>query len=125
MEAMTEGSVCIPNIGPRQRQQRIIGGVVGLALAVVVSGLLLATGVARPFRLAVFLPFFAGTTGLFQAREKTCVALVAKNERNMDAGAERVESAADMRQMRAQAKKVYLQALLSAAALSALVFALP
>jgi hypothetical protein len=122
---MTEGTVCIPNIGPLQRRQRIIGGVVSLAIALVVAGLLVVLGVARPYRLAVFLPFFAGTTGLFQAREKTCVALVAKNERNMDAGAERVESEADMRQMRAQAKKVYLQAVLSAAVLSALVIALP
>jgi hypothetical protein len=73
----------------------------------------------------VFLPFFAGTVGIFQAREKTCVALVAKNERNMDLGAERVENEGDMRQMRAQAKKVYLQALLSAAVLSALVVAFP
>jgi uncharacterized membrane protein len=122
---MTEGSVCIPNIGPRQRRQRIIGGIVGLVIAVGVAGVLLAMGVSRPVRLAVFVPFFAGTTGLFQAREKTCVALVAKNERNMDAGAERVESAADLRQMRAQAKKVYVQSLLSAALLSALVVALP
>jgi hypothetical protein len=122
---MTEGSVCIPNIGPRQRRQRVIGGVVGLAIAIAVAALLVATGVARPFRLVVFLPFFAGTTGLFQAREKTCVALVAKNERNMDLGAERVESEADMRQMRAQAKKVYLQALLSAGLLSLLVVAFP
>jgi hypothetical protein len=122
---MTEGSVCIPNIGPRQRRQRVIGGVVGLAIAIAVAGLLVATGVARPLRLVVFLPFFAGTTGLFQVREKTCVALVAKNERNMDLGAERVENEADLRQMRAQAKKVYLQALLSAAVLSLLVVAFP
>ena len=122
---MTEGSVCIPNIGPRQRRQRVIGGIVGLAIAIAVAALLVATGVARPFRLVVFLPFFAGTTGLFQAREKTCVALVAKNERNMDLGAERVESEADMRQMRAQAKKVYLQALLSAGVLSLVVVAFP
>jgi uncharacterized membrane protein len=74
---MTEGSVCIPNIGPRQRQQRIIGGVVGLTLAVGVTALLLVIGVARPVRLVVFLPFLMGTIGLFQAREKTCVALVA------------------------------------------------
>jgi uncharacterized membrane protein len=122
---MAENSVCIPNIGPRQRRQRIIGGVVGLSIAFVLAAVLLSLGVARPLRLLVFLPFFAGTTGLFQAREKTCVALVAKQERNMDSGAERVESEADLRQMRAQAKKVYLQALLSAAALSLLVLAVP
>jgi uncharacterized membrane protein len=122
---MSEGSVCIPNIGPRQRRQRIIGGVLGLVVAFAIAALLLSFGVARPFRLAVFLPLFAGTTGLFQAREKTCVALVARQERNMDGGAERVENEAELRQMRAQAKKVYLQALLSAAVLSAFVVALP
>jgi hypothetical protein len=122
---MTEANVCIPNIGPRQRRQRIIGGVLGLLVAFAVAALLLSLGWARPFRLAVFLPLFAGTTGLFQAREKTCVALVAKQERNMDNGAERVENEADLRQMRAQAKKVYLQALVSAALLCAIVVALP
>ena len=122
---MTEASVCIPNIGPRQRRQRIIGGVLGLVVAFAVAALLLSLGVARPFRLALFLPLFAGTTGLFQAREKTCVALVAKQERNMDNGAERVENEADLRQMRTQARKVYLQALVSAAVLCAVVVALP
>ena len=122
---MIEASVCIPNIGPRQRRQRIIAGVLGLVVAFAVAALLLSLSVARPFRLTVFLPLFAGTTGLFQAREKTCVALVAKQERNMDHGAERVENEADLRQMRAQARKVYLQALLSAAVLCAVVVALP
>ena len=122
---MSEGSVCIPNIGPRQRKQRIIGGVVGLGVGVVISGLLLASGVSRPVRLAVFLPFFMGTTGLFQAREKTCVALVAKKARNMDLGDERVTDDSELAQLRMQAKKVYLQALISAALLSALVAALP
>jgi hypothetical protein len=122
---MTEGSACIPNIGPRQRRQRIIGGVLGLVVAFALAALLLSLGVARPYRLAVFLPFFAGTTGLFQAREKTCVALVARQERNMDNGAVRVENQAELRQMRVQAKRVYLQALLSAAVLCAFVIALP
>jgi hypothetical protein len=125
MTSMTEGTVCIPNIGPQQRKQRIIAGLVGLVLGLAVSGVLLHMGVARPFRLAVFLPFFAGTTGLFQARAKTCVALVAKNERNMDQGTERVQSASEMLQLRAQAKQVYLQSVLSAAFLSALVVAFP
>jgi len=122
---MNEASVCVPNIGPRQRRQRLIGGLLGLAIAFALSGLLLATAVGRPLRVLVFLPFFAGTTGLFQAREKTCVALVAKGERNLDLGSERVESEGDLRQMRAQARRVYWQALLSAALLSALVVAFP
>jgi hypothetical protein len=73
----------------------------------------------------VFLPFFMGTTGLFQAREKTCVLLVAKKARNMDLGDERVTDDSELAQLRMQAKKVYLQALISAALLSALVAALP
>ncbi|HTA92187.1 MAG TPA: hypothetical protein VK745_21555 [Polyangiaceae bacterium] len=122
---MSEGSVCIPNIGPRQRRQRVLGGVIGLVLGVAISALLLATGVARPYRAAVFLPFFVGMTGFFQAREKTCVALVAKKARNMDLGDEPVSDESEMQQLRAQAKKVYVQSLLSAALLSALVVMLP
>jgi hypothetical protein len=63
--------VCIANIGPRGRRQRALFGIVTLALGAAAVALLLVGGVARPFRLATFLVFFTGATGIFQARAKT------------------------------------------------------
>ena len=122
---MSDETVCIPNIGPQQRRRRVIGGVIGLGLGAVLSAWFLASGMPRPWRALVFLPFFMGTTGLFQARAKTCVALVARNERNLDAGPEPVNSESEQRQLRAQASKVYAQSLFSAFALCAAVLAIP
>jgi hypothetical protein len=63
--------VCVANIGPRARRLRALIGVVGFALALAATGALLALRVWWPARLATLLPFFVGTSGFFQAREKT------------------------------------------------------
>jgi hypothetical protein len=68
---MENAEVCIANIGPRGRRQRAWFGVVALGLSLAGAGALLALGVARPWRLALFLPLFAAGTGIFQAKEKT------------------------------------------------------
>jgi hypothetical protein len=63
--------VCVANIGPRGRRQRLrhglsqlrIGGVVGVALAL--------TPAPRWWRLAAAAPFILGALGVFQAYEQT------------------------------------------------------
>lgn len=122
---MNTAAVCVPNIGPRERRTRIRFGVAFTAIGLVLAAVLLATSVARPWRLVVFAPLWIGAVGIFQAREKTCVALVARNERNMDAGAETVSDPAELEQLRAQARTVYVRSLLLAAFLSAAVVAAP
>ena len=122
---MTEASVCIPNIGPQQRRRRLLGGLVGLAIAAALAVACLAMHEPRAYRAIVFLPFFAAATGFFQAREKTCIALVAQGQQNLDGGAEAVKDDAALLQMRAQARKVYVQSVLSALLASLLIIALP
>ena len=61
----------IPNIGPRGQRQRRTLGLVSLAVAVLLAGVLVAAGVPRAWRAVVFVPLWLSALGFFQAREKT------------------------------------------------------
>jgi hypothetical protein len=121
----TRGVACIPNIGPTQRRKRVRMGLAALALAVATAGVLLSAGAPRPFRLVVFVPALAAALGLLQARAQTCVALAAQGRRDLDGGAEAITDPAELRDVRAQARTVNLQAGLLAAATTALLVAWP
>lgn len=64
-------TICIVNIGPRERRRRMIFGAVLLVAGVGALALLVRFQVDRYYRLLVFLPFWAGAMGVLQAREKT------------------------------------------------------
>ena len=65
------GEVCIPNISTKERQKRLLSGVIMLVPSLVVLAVLIATGVSPWWRLALF-PLFAGAaSGFFQWRDKT------------------------------------------------------
>ena len=68
---MADGAACVPNIGPRERRKRSLGGVVALVVGVGLALFMISADVARAWRLALFLPFWFGALGVFQAREKT------------------------------------------------------
>ena len=61
----------IPNIGPRGIRTRRRLGVTALATGAALGALLVVTGAARPWRLAVFPVFWLGALGWLQARQKT------------------------------------------------------
>ena len=63
--------VCIANIGPRERRKRQRFGVVLFVVGVVLAVFLIEIDAHRLWRLLLFLPFWAGASGLLQAREKT------------------------------------------------------
>ncbi len=63
--------VTCPNIGPRQRRQRLIGGVVAWFAAGILLLVLVAVGAPRVARVLVALPVWAGALGVYQARAKT------------------------------------------------------
>ncbi len=65
------GEVCISNISPAERRKRLLGGVVGFVIALVVLAVLLASGADRLWRLPLFLLFFGAANGYFQWRDKT------------------------------------------------------
>ena len=68
---MTEQVAGAVNIGSKERQKRLISGIIMLGLSVGILVVLVATDVNRWWRLALFLPLWMGTVGFFQAREKT------------------------------------------------------
>jgi hypothetical protein len=111
--------VC-PNIGPRQRQRRLRLGVFGIASAIAWAAGLSVSNASLPVRTVVFMPLVLGTFGLFQYRAGTCVRLAASGRRNLDSGSERVSNPDELAAMRRQARIVYMQAIGTAAVLTAL-----
>jgi len=69
--ASETAAVCIVNIGPRERRRRMRFGAVLLVAGAGLAALLVGIQADRPWRLLLFLPFWAGAVGVLQAREKT------------------------------------------------------
>jgi hypothetical protein len=114
-------STCIPNIGPRERRRRLLGGIALLAVTLCVAGCMLWFGASRPWRLLIFLPAWAAALGFFQVTGKTCVALAARGLRNMDPGDEPIDDPRELARVRAQSRQVHVRAALSAALVTALI----
>jgi hypothetical protein len=108
------GDVCLPNIGPRQRRVRLIAGVVLIALASFGAVLLLTSEAPRPWRAIIFPVVMFAAVCLLQVQAKTCIALAARGERNLDAGSERVADERELTASRASARRFVSRALLIA-----------
>jgi hypothetical protein len=121
---MTTTAEC-PNIGPRERQRRLIGGFVFLSVAVCVGVAVVAFNAPRPWRLLIFLPAWASAIGFFQVRAKTCVALAARGLKNMDAGDEEITNPRELAQVRAQSRRVHILSVAAGAIVAAVLFLLP
>jgi hypothetical protein len=92
---------------------RLVGGVVML---VVTIGVMVALGGAsRVVRLAVFLPMLMTTVLFLQVRARTCIALAARGQRDLDRAPERINDVAELAAVKAQARSVTLQSVLLAA----------
>jgi hypothetical protein len=70
-ESVPDATVCIANIGPQQQRMRLRFGLVTFAIGIIIAALLLLTGVSPAWRIVLFLPFYLGGIGYFQARDKT------------------------------------------------------
>jgi hypothetical protein len=62
---------CIPNIGPRERLKRLVGGIIPFALALGILTWQMSMDVNRLWRLPLFILFVAAASGFFQWRDKT------------------------------------------------------
>lgn len=69
--ASEAAAVCVVNIGPRERRRRMRFGIVLLVAGACLTALLVGLQADRPWRLLLFLPFWAGSVGVLQAREET------------------------------------------------------
>ena len=117
--------ICIPNIGPRERHRRLVGGLGLLLLAAGAAALLLWMDAPRVWRVLAFVPAWAGALGVFQVRAKTCVALAARGLRNMDNGDQPITDPRELEQVREQSRQVHVKAVIGASLITALVVLLP
>jgi hypothetical protein len=85
--------VCIPNIGPRERQKRLALGLTSLTLGLLLASAMLWLDVSRVWRLAIFMPALMAALGVRQAMAQTCVRLSAMGVKNLDDGNQRVTDA--------------------------------
>ncbi len=68
---MDSATVCIANIGPRERRKRLIFGSVGLGVSVAIASALVLYGVPVAWRAGLFVPLLGASLGFFQWREQT------------------------------------------------------
>jgi hypothetical protein len=113
------------NIGLAERRKRHRVGVLGLALGAVVVVAAWTLDLGSWASVASAFLFFLGFLGIFQARARTCVALAAQGVRNMDAGAEAIEDAAELDAARAEARRVMVRSAIATAVVTALALLLP
>jgi hypothetical protein len=101
--------VCIANISPGERHKRLVMGVIPLVIGLAILAVLIATGADRWWRLALLPLFWAAAIGFFQWRDQTCVGLAARNSRQLGDHVEQIEDAAELAQVRRQARRVQIK----------------
>lgn len=116
---------CVPNIGPRGRARRLRFGLLALLFAGLLLAALWGLGLSRWWRLLLFMPLAIAGTGFFQALQRTCIALAASGQIDLDDGPRPVTNPEDQRQFSAQGRTVQLQTLAFAVTLTALALLLP
>jgi hypothetical protein len=67
----TSPSAPIANIGVGERRKRLMFGMVTFGAGVLIAAILIVIRAPLMWRLPLFLPFYAGALGIFQARDKT------------------------------------------------------
>ncbi len=109
---MIETSVACFNLGPKERQKRLVLGVMGIAVGVA-AFLALRASFAPWWAYLVLMPFFmAGAVGLIQWRERTCIAFARQGVRNLGNGLEPIADEAEKQALRARAARIQQQAAL-------------
>jgi hypothetical protein len=61
----------VGNIGTGERRKRLVFGIVAFGVGVVITVLLVVARAPFVWRLPLFLVFYFGALGVFQARDKT------------------------------------------------------
>jgi hypothetical protein len=59
------------NIGPKERRKRLVAGATMCAVGAGIAAALIVFHQDRSWRIFLFIPFWVGALGLFQARERT------------------------------------------------------
>ncbi len=118
------GEVCIANINSEGRRKRLRFGVTQFIFALVLLAILIAIGADRLWRLPLLLVFWGATIGYFQWRDKTCVAFARQGTFQLNGEIEKMDDAAQLAQVRRQARRLMLKSFLVAVLLTLLAFIL-
>jgi hypothetical protein len=113
------------NIGPREQMKRRLLGIVALVCGVGLAFVAVVAEAPRWSRALVFIPVWLAGLGMFQAREKTCVALAARGVCNMDAGEEPIGDRALAARLREKAARINRRSLVLAAVTTAVALLFP
>jgi hypothetical protein len=113
------------NLGPREQRKRRLMGIVALTVGVALAFALVVTGAPRLARVVVFFPIWMAGLGLFQARERTCIALAARGVCNMDEGEVFIEDESVAAELRAKARQINRRALITAAIITVVTLVFP
>lgn len=113
------------NIGPREQTKRRLLGIVALACGVGLAFLMVVLEAPRWSRALVFFPVWLAGLGMFQARERTCIALAARGQCNFDTGEEAVSDAALAARLREKAKRINRRSVVVAAVITTVVLLFP
>lgn len=112
----------VANIGGKALRRRLLIGIAGAVVALAVVWAQSVLDLPKAVRLIAFVPLLAAAYGLLQVRERTCVRLAARGQRNMGRGVEEIEDAVERYRVRRQAAVVHASALISAAAVTAVLY---
>jgi hypothetical protein len=113
------------NIGPREERKRRLMGIVALTVGIGLAFVLVVFAAPRWSRLAVFFPIWMAGLGLFQAREKICIALAARGTCNMDTGEVPIADESLIEQLRIRARTINRRALFTATVITVVAFVFP
>lgn len=113
------------NIGPRERQKRVVLGIVALIFSAAAGFYLIGSQSPRILRLGLFVPLFFGMFGLIQAREKTCSVLAEIGSQNLDAGVQKIENASIIEGLKHKGRQILLKSAFAAGLITAILFFLP
>ena len=113
------------NIGPREQTKRRLMGIVALVCGVGMAFLMVVLEAPRWSRALVFFPVWLAGLGMFQARERTCIALAARGRCNFDTGEEAVSDAAQAARLREKAKRINRRSVVVAALITTVVLLFP
>jgi hypothetical protein len=112
----------VANIGGKALRRRLLIGIAGAVVALAVVWAQSVLDLPKAVRLIAFAPLLAAAYGLLQVRERTCVRLAARGQRDMGRGVEEIEDAVERYRVRRQAAVVHASALISAAAVTAVLY---
>lgn len=125
LEEIFVGTATVVNIGPREARKRRLMGIVALTAGVGLAFLSVILQAPRLLRLIVFFPIWLAGLGLFQAREKICIALAARGVCNLDAGEGSITDENLIERLRARARAINRRAIITAAVITILALAFP